>query len=305
MGDPYPEDDRERYLLVLERYMHQKGVDTQAPEFFAQGANNLLYLLNYRGRTVVAKVGINPFYRQLHIENEVLRHIVKTGPEVVDFFIDEEDGTQVLLIEYIEGTHPFALSEEQLVNFGSLIGGYHGYEQRVPMVPVETYREFLANRILAVTETGDNYEYYSRFHHLSTQAITLSEAMGEKLVASRVVLVHGDLIPGNIIVDRFGFLRIIDWEGVRYDAPEADIATLVKAFYLDEKEIALFEKGYGMPVDETMLYFRLAVHYLQVIAWRMAIQLPREKDGRNTAVKAELEEELTTAAEMTAKLKEG
>jgi Ser/Thr protein kinase RdoA (MazF antagonist) len=287
------------HQAILRLSFFEKGLSIPVPELFAHGANNLLYRFSLQGTTIVAKIGINPFYRYLHLEREVLEQLGSTGPRIIDFFLDGEDNVQVLLLEYVEGTHPYTLNNEQLVNIGAVIAGYHGLEKPLPQVPVETYREFLARRILPVPMTGDLKEYSRRrFHEIFSRARALTESLTEKLAACRMVLVHGDLIPENIIVDKCGFLRIIDWEGVRYDAPEADFATLIKAFKLDSEQFALVLEGYGVPIDENVLRFRLLVHYLQVIAWRLAIQLPRDKKEHYDSTAAELEAEFEAAEEM-------
>jgi thiamine kinase-like enzyme len=109
------------------------------------------------------------------------------------------------------------------------------------------------------------------------------------------VLVHGDLIPLNILRTNAGEFHIIDWEGVRYDEPEADLVTLVKAYSLDDHQIASLLKGYGRPVDRRMLICRFLLHLLQVVAWRLAVQIPSVSGEKRTAAALEMEREMGQA----------
>lgn len=285
---------------ILLRYLPGKKVSAPVPELFSRGANNALYRFELAGRPVVAKVGMNPFYRHLHIEYEVMKHLAGICPGVVDFFTDEQHDVQVLLIEFVEGVHPPTLDTDAVRDIATVIAAYHTYATPVPMVPAETCGGFIANSVMQVPGTCCQPDHLDRFNTLLTLVLRLARYFGSGNAHERNVLVHGDLIPLNIIADRFGFLKIIDWEGVRYDAPEADLATLVKAYRMDEMQREHLFAAYGLPVDRTIFTFRLAVHYLQVIAWRLAIQLPREREEHYTAAVAELEEEFAVAEELVA-----
>ena len=292
----------ELHHTILAEYIISKGLPATEPEFLARGVNNVLYRFDLAGRQVVAKIGTNCFYRQLHIEFEVLRRLYGISPAGIDFFTDKQRYTQVLLLEFAEGRHPFVFQGDMMRNVGAVIARYHQIDEPVAAVPVETCRNFLENRILQVPGMLCRKAHLGMFNRCYRTALDCTERMEPLLNSGRRVLVHGDLIPLNIIADRFGFLKIIDWEGARYDAPEADLATLVKAFGLNDAQTEELFAAYGLPVDRTVFLFRLAVHYLQVIAWRLAVQIPGGPDEENEKAAAELAVEFSTVQELFSRL---
>jgi hypothetical protein len=261
----------------------------------ARGANNLLYRVCLSGKKVVAKIGINPFFRQLAREQAIAPFTGGAGPAVYDYFVDDNCGAEVLLLELIPGTHLSTFDDDQLLNMGATIARYHRVTPLPETIPVETCHDFCVNRILLMEPKRATVRYRSRFRALCRQATRCMESVPFSSGDHPSVIVHGDLIPLNIILDPTGVFRIIDWEGVRYDAPEADLATFITALHLDERQTGLLLRGYGLPVSAAMLHFRLALHYLQVIAWRLAVQQPACSPQSWNSVAAELDEELRTA----------
>ena len=264
----------------------------------AQGANNALYRFHLAGRSLLAKIGINPFYRQLHIEYAVLQHAGAVCPVPFDFFDDVRTGLQVLLIEPVSGIHPFELNDAALCAAGRAIASYHTGVPKIDEVPEESGAGFITDRILRVRKFGGLHEFHERFDCLYTAVLVAARQEEMTPDYRKLVLVHGDLVPRNIIMHPSGVLRIIDWEGTRYDVPEADLATFVKAYHLEGTQRERFFDAYGLPVDRMLFDFRLAVHYVQVIAWRLAIQLPHERGDRYNEAIAELEKEFSTAEQL-------
>jgi thiamine kinase-like enzyme len=111
------------------------------------------------------------------------------------------------------------------------------------------------------------------------------------------VPVHGDLIPLNILQQGPASFRIIDWEGLRLDEPEADVATLFKAYRCDAAQQQAFERGYGPGLRPQRLRFRRLLHDLQVAAWRLACQIPVAEGAALEKALAEAREELDWARE--------
>ena len=289
----------DRHRKILRRYLWtRRGSIRQVPELIAQGANNALYRFYIAGRPLLAKIGMNPFYRQLHIEYAVLCHAGAVGPVPVDYFDDVRSGLQVLLVEQLDGVHPFVLDDEGLRAAGRAIAAYHTCREKISEVPEEHGVSFISGRILRVRNYGGVEGYHDRFDRLYSLLLANADREGMVPDSGKSVLVHGDLTPRNIIAHPSGSLRIIDWEGARYDVPEADLATFVKAYHLEGERRDRFFAAYGLPVDRNIFNFRLAVHYVQVIAWRLAIQLPRERGDHYNEVLSELEEEFTAAEKL-------
>lgn len=294
----------ERHRTVLRRYLwSRRGSIRQVPELVAQGANNALYRFHLRGRPLLAKIGMNPFFRQLHVEYAVLKHVRTISPGVFDFFEDERTDLQVLLLDPVDGVHPYILDDAMLSAAGRAIAAYHNGSAVIAEVPVEHGVSFITDRILQVERYGGLVAYRDRYEKLYDSLLSYADLFSLR-DCGKMVLVHGDLVPRNIISEPGGALRIIDWEGARYDIPEADLATIVKAYHLEGEHRELLFAAYGLPVDRTLFNFRLAVHHVQVLAWRLSIQLPQVQEEQNSHVEEEIEKEFGIAEQLLARLAE-
>ncbi len=290
----------EQHRTVLRRYLwSRRGAIRQVPELVAQGANNALYRFHLRGRPLLAKIGMNPFFRQLHVEYAVLKHVGTISPGVFDFFEDDRTDLQVLLLDPVDGEHPYVLDNALLSAAGRAIAAYHTGSAVIDEVPVEQGVSFITDRILQVERYGGRVDYRERYEKIYGSLLSYADQfpLGDR---GRMVLVHGDLVPRNIISEPGGALRIIDWEGARYDIPEADLATIVKAYHIEGERRERLFAAYGLPVDHALFNFRLAVHYVQVLAWRLAIQLPQVQEEKNSQVEEEIEKEFGTAEQLLA-----
>ena len=292
-----------RHRRILRRYLWTRRESIhQVPELVAQGANNALYRIYLNEKPVLAKIGMNPFYRKLHIEYAVLRQVAPLSPEPIDFFNDARSGLQVLLLKQLDGRHPDVLEDTDIAAIGRIIAAFHTGIPPIDAVPTEQGMSFIRNRVLQVRSTGGLQTYRDRFKKLYDVLLGYADRPGVTPHPDQNVLVHGDLVPRNIIMEPDGAARIIDWEGARYDVPEADLATFLKAYRITGARREHFFSAYGLPVDRNRFALRLAVHYLQVIAWRLTMQLSREYGKRYDEVVAELDEELDIAEELIERL---
>lgn len=293
-----------RHRRILRRYLWTRRESIrQVPELVAQGANNALYRFFLNEKPVLAKIGMNPFFRKLHIEYAVLRQVAPLSPEPIDFYNDPRSGLQVLLLKQLDGIHPYELEDTEVAAVGRIIASYHTGTSPIDTVPTEHGASCIRKRVLQVGSCGDLQTYRDRFKNLYDMLLEYAGHPGVAPDSERNVLVHGDLVPRNIIMASDGAVRIIDWEGARYDIPEADLATFVKAYRLTGAKRENLFSAYGLPVDRNRFAFKLAVHYLQVMAWRLTMQLSREFGERHEEVLGELSEELHTTEDLIGKLR--
>jgi len=263
---------------LIKRYCQSRNVLFEQCTYLAQGANNVLYHTIIDKQKCVCKIGVNPSFRRLSAEYRI---ICKYGfcPGLIDFFTDQHTGSELLVMPYIHGTHIASLSSEQIEALGNAIASYHHPVRSIPGIEVENMAHFCANRILPVTATDNNAAYCARFRKLLDTMQQLAGETSAIALHGGTVLVHGDLIPENIFFTADGTVRFIDWEGARYDSPETDLATCIKGFNFTESETDRLLNSYGRPVNRQMLSLRMVLHYLQVAAWRLAVQLNIETDN--------------------------
>jgi fructosamine-3-kinase len=285
---------------VLEQYCIEQNYPFRGLELVGFGANNVIYRFSHHKSKIAIKVGINPAFRHLRTEYEILKRCAPTTPGAVDFFSDDKSGTEVLLMRFIEGVHCRSVDVRQIALLGAAVAAYHRVSRNIPHVPLDDHRKFINGRIMPVNTTERNSRYIGQFKELYIECGILSESMPVDAVDQRAVLIHGDLIPRNIVFTDEDQAVVIDWEGARYDVPEADLATAIKGFGLDDLQTAALLDAYGLPVNRERLSYRLLLHYLQVIAWRCAVQLNCEDNVAYDRVCAELDCELLTAREVLA-----
>jgi len=263
---------------------------------FSSGANNRLYRSHLNERTVIVKIGTNPHFRRLFTEFTVLESLHGSRKGAVDYYVDNVSGTELLVMPRKPGTHRFTLSNDDLSALGKTIASYHYPVRTLSGLPHETALSFVNNFLLPVPLQPCNATYTDQFTLLVLQTKSLLAAKHDPMMITSPVLVHGDLIPLNILFTARNKVSIIDWEGARIDSPEADLATCIKAFRLNEEQQQQFLQAYGHPLDPVQLKVRSLVHYLQVVAWRLAIELPLSQETNQVErVEKEIEEELQYA----------
>ncbi len=106
----------------------------------------------------------------------------------------------------------------------------------------------------------------------------LSQAVPDAQSAS--VIVHGDLGPGNFMIEDGGIRALIDWEMVRIGHPLEDLACIIARalgapFGEASEHIANYEAASGTAVDLRKLDYALALVLVRwLIAMHMALSKP-------------------------------
>lgn len=288
------EIDWELHKKLIEEFCLSENITNFTAQYFASGANNVLYRLQNDTNDFVVKIGVNPSYRRLSCEAAILDIVKEITPGLISYTIDEHSFTEILVMPFVDGRHENILSTEMLTTLAQSVAKYHEYPRMIEQLAEENCSDFFERRILPVNSNEVNRPFIDRYKSLFVKAGGLIEYFGRE--HSKKVLVHGDLIPLNIRFTDNKSVIIIDWEGARYDEPESDIATLFKGWKLDTGQQEKFLAAYNLPVGKNILNFRMVLHYLQVIAWRLSIQLTwNNSDEQETGIISEIEEELVSA----------
>lgn len=282
---------------LIEEYCLSANISDFTAKYFASGANNVLYRLQNDANDFIVKIGVNPSYRRLSIEAAILDVVNGITPGLISYTIDERSNTEILVIPYIDGRHESLLSIETLTILAQSIAKYHEYPRMIEQLGEENCSDFFERSILPVNSNDVNRPYIERYKSLYVKAGGLIDYF--KREHRKKVLVHGDLIPLNLLFTDNNSVVILDWEGARYDEPESDIATLFKGWKLDVGQQEIFFSAYKLPINKNTLNFRMVLHYLQVIAWRLSIQLTWNNSvEQEAAIMSEIEEELVYAEDL-------
>jgi hypothetical protein len=215
------------------------------------------------------------------------------GPSCDALWTDPADGAQVLVQERLEGAHPYTLDELGLEAMGRLMRRYHGFSAPDGLVR-EDWQGFLATRVMDRPAPGAPPDLATALFRDRSLAGDLGNKLDLESPERTAVPVHGDLIPLNLMLTAQG-LKILDWEGLRLDEPEADVATFFKAFRCGARDQAAFLHGYGPGLDARRLIFRRLLHDLQVAGWRLTCQIQTLKGSALEKALREAKEELDSA----------
>lgn len=285
----------EEHQFYINQALSACGILCHKMTFLTRGANNLIYRLHCDNLSLIAKIGVNAKFKNLDKEYLFLNQVKDIGPEVFFFDICGENHLHVIIESFIDGYHPYQMNYEQLNNIGQKIALYHSVNHSQFIFSNETWLDFIDNRIPLIDPQKDEHSLASTVIEKKEQAKKLGFSIYKNKIKTVPVLVHGDLIPLNLIIGKDGSFKIIDWECIRYDDAESDLATLIKAFRLTDDQIVTLLQGYNRAIDKQILEFRLLLHYLQVIAWRIAVQIPSSIAAEKEKAVTETYEELSVA----------
>ena len=267
-------------LALVRAVLQQIGRGQAKLSYRTRGANNRLFRAESAGEVFLVKEGLNPDFRMLHREFQFLRRTDGIGPRVYAFSARPPQGMQCLVMECIEGDHPETGTSGFPHRLGAAMATWHRIPAFVDWLPRENWQTFLSERVLrplAGDPDGVAFDLVCQTAFRTGEALYAHST--EKAVANGdlPVIVHGDLIPLNMLVRPDGSLCVLDWEGARLDEPEADLATAIVGCALSTEQVSELIQGYALPVDGAKLEFRLALHLLQIAGWRLACQVPQSK----------------------------
>jgi aminoglycoside phosphotransferase (APT) family kinase protein len=267
-----------------------------------EGASNSVWRLDIGGAALVLKVGKLPHWRRLGHEASILEILDGRGSPCLRAHGSAEDGDlpwDWSVLERIEGRHPYELDPDQARSLGACLRRIRS----VPLarLPQRTWRGFVEERILSpvrsLVGTSVPTEVVDRFHGLLARVEELRER-GDDLDAHSPGLVHGDLIPLNLIEDGHGSMHLLDWENPSRGPAAWDLAGIRKAFRLEGGAWNALLESVGEPVPTVLLDFAEGLLNLQVAAWRAQIWWLQENRVAGEHFLEELDLELEMAGHL-------
>lgn len=264
-----------------------------------EGANNRIFLLDYGTSRFVCKETRPDGVKRLAHEAGILSRLEPAiGPALRTLRSSPDPRTSDhLLEEHVVGTHDHILDATKAELFGRVLGRLHALpvEHFGDVVPRTQWREYIATRIdtqWALCRESVPQWIQDEMPGLIAQIATLGNKLASHLEARAPSLVHGDLIPLNVLSTPDG-CRLIDWELARIDSPEWDIASVLKAFEFPDGSIDSFWRSYDLPCDPDILRFVSLLQYCNVALWRCCSYYVRH-ENHDIAPKflSELEQEI-------------
>lgn len=248
--------------------------------FLACGAHNKNYLIQTKQGRLVLRIENNLQYKNLKREYEFLKKTNgKIGPKVYCF----DDSKSIIKRDYIveeflDGSSPKRITDDFIIATAKQLKSLHRFTDK--NVPEFAEKDNHYSLFRSFEAQGLNAYYKFR----KALPITLRKEMDgvcERIVAivkqneetffrlERFSLNHGDLFKENIFYGS-GKVRFIDWEFVKYDLPQWDLASFIYFSRLDKKKEKIFLEAYGYgkkPADQKKLNLILLLHIFWMISW--------------------------------------
>ncbi|MFW6435591.1 MAG: fructosamine kinase family protein [Halovenus sp.] len=187
------------------------------------------------GRTLAAKVGDTP----LSIEARMLEYLDRESPVPIPTVHFASDN--LLVLEYVEGDGQWTVATERDV--AEYVAALHGCSADAYGFPLETLSGpffqsnpwtdswiefFRESRLLAFAERA--HEERTLPAETLTRVRTLADRLNEWLVEpDEPALIHGDLWPGNLIVDDESLQAVLD-PAIYFGHDELELAYAASSF---------------------------------------------------------------------------
>lgn len=246
-------------------------VDFISFDFLGRGSHNKNYVINTGQDRFVLRIEDNLQFDNLKEEYKFLKKTKgNLGPRV--FLFDNSHkiiDRNFIIEEFIEGSHPKKADDKFIKIMANWYKQLHKIKVKKKLVPlskrvgVKRYKKF--RRVL------DN-EIKNKLDKLYFESIALLDK-NQKLFShvKYLSLNHGDPTRTNIFYDGKK-VRLIDWEFVHYNIPEADLVFFVWSYNLNKGQKKLFLNTYGFSKSksaEKRFNLRLLAHIWAMISWRL------------------------------------
>ena len=249
-------------------------------EILGRGAFNVNYLIKTKQDNFVLRISNNS-HRTLQNEYIFLKQTNgKFGPRV--FLYDESKKIlpySYLILEFIPGEHPIKITNDFLIKMGQWYKELHDLKSEQK----PKYLGKLSNYSLI-----KSFEYRTRIYYENREILKLQlQQELDRYYEDALSIIkkyddlfsdvkyysanQGDPTRYNVILEGEG-IRLIDWEFVKYNLREWDLAFFVWSYDLDKRDQELFLKEADYPVtQEFQLKFQLIylLHCLMILSWKV------------------------------------
>jgi|GEM_PF-5475872 len=273
-------------------------------EPWREGASSAVWKLDIGEVAAVFKVGKLQDWRRLGMESTVLARIDGRGAprQMAHGLAGEDLPWDWSVQERIEGCHPFQLSLSSAGELGRTLARLRRIEFGSEL-GWQSWREFVSSRVRSPVSLCASVptELLQVFSDLLSEVEGKSRH-GEALDSSRVGIVHGDVIPLNIVEKDNGAVRVLDWENPRLGSAAWDLAGIRKAFKLDPGAWDSLVGEIDEPTSPESIEFADVLQQLQVAAWRVETWWGRGIHAAGFQFLQELDGELETARRLLARI---
>jgi spectinomycin phosphotransferase len=169
------------------------------------------------------------------------------------------------LIDGVNGMRS-GLNEQQWRAFGAFARQLHTSSAHLDL-PAETYRPAELDLLPQIdAAVAGEHSAFWRAHHEEILALAArTEALGRELaqLALPLVVCHADLHTNNVMIDRGGALRVIDWDDLVVAPKERDLMFVIEGIdtrLVSPQQTTLFLDGYRDTAtnDIALAYYRHA-----------------------------------------------
>jgi aminoglycoside phosphotransferase (APT) family kinase protein len=301
----WPAHDPDLIRSFASRLAARLGRDGEVRcESWREGASNAVWRLDVGDLRAVLKVGKLADWRRLELEASVLHAIGGRGTPTV--FANGHAGDALpwdwSVLERVEGIHPDRLTHASAHELGRTLAGLRKVEFG-SLLPSRAWWRFVEDRIRhPLSKAGSAPpDLLDRFSRLIEQ-VERDPALGGLLDSLPPGVVHGDLIPLNLVEKPDGTFSVLDWENPGIGSACWDLAGVRKAFKLDPGAWEALVRALGEPVPEQAIDFADALQQLQVAAWRTETWWGHENRSAGAYFLEELGQELEKAGSLLSRL---
>lgn len=174
------------------------------------------------------------------------------------------DHFTLIVYPFVEGSDGFSttLTDDQWTGLGRVLRQVHEFtvpksiEKQIRReIYSSQWREYVRALDLNTATHGDDAasmlhrflkEHLEIIHHLVEEAEKLSRKV--KDLSPKFVLCHSDIHGGNVLIDKNGFIYIVDWDGPIMAPKERDLMFIgggIANVWNNPHEEEWFYKGYG------------------------------------------------------------
>lgn len=248
--------------------------------FLSRGAHNENFLIETKQNKLVLRIENNLQVKNLKKEYGFLKKTNGSlGPKV--FLFDDSKSIipkDYIIEEFLKGEHPTKITNDFIVSVAKLLKKLH----KIKTKNIPEFAKSDNYYSLSKSFHSQGLDLYTKFRGVLTEPLqkqldtiyNKAEMLvdnNEKIFSRRksFSLNHGDLYRENIFYEK-GKVKLIDWEFVKYDLLEWDLASFIYFSNLNKKQRSLFLKAYRYGKGETeqkKIDLILLLHTLWMISW--------------------------------------
>jgi spectinomycin phosphotransferase len=260
------------------------GLDVNTAVYRADALDGTAYFLKLRKGDFAAASVTVPQYLAAHgiqqvmapLETRQLCASLRAGCDVY----------KMILYPFIDGQNGYeaALSDQQWLDFGAALRGIHTSHlppELAGFIPREAYSPYWRSLVRAFQAQVEGTIYpdptaaglaefmkarRAEISHLAARAEVLAAALQAR--SSQMVLCHGDIHAGNLLLGADGALFLVDWDTLIFAPKERDLALVGGSpTWSTAQGEALFYQGYfsnlGYRVDGQVEVDAMALAYFR------------------------------------------